>query len=50
MSKKITSFSDAVTLTFHLRPWKVNQVQDTITTNVYTKFENNPSCGFLVIA
>ena len=27
MSKKITSFSDAVTLTFDLRPWKVNQVR-----------------------
>ena len=25
--KKITSFSDAVTLTFDLRPWKVNQVR-----------------------
>ena len=24
--EKITSFSDAVTLTFDLRPWKVNQV------------------------
>ena len=24
--------------------------QDTITTNVYTKFENNPSSGFWVIA
>ena len=44
--EKITSFSDAVTLTFDLRPGKVNQ----ITTNVYTKFENNPSSGFWVIA
>ena len=25
--EKITSFSDAVTLTFDLRPWKVNQVR-----------------------
>ena len=25
--RKITSFSDAVTLTFDLRPWKVNQVR-----------------------
>ena len=25
--EKITSFSDAVTLTFNLRPWKVNQVR-----------------------
>ena len=29
MSKKITSFSDAVTLTFDLRPWKT--IRKTIT-------------------
>ena len=49
--EKITSFSDAVTLIFDLRPWKVNQVRTlSLPTNVYTKFENNPSRGFWVIA